>query len=93
MLRRQWLTPDVITCNASVSACAEGAKTERALELFAVLQKQWLTPNVITHSASISAYEKGVKAERTLKLSWALQDQWLTPTASLTARARRTWRR
>ena len=73
------VTPDVIACNASVSACAEGAKTERALELFAVLQKQWLTPNVITYSASVSTCKKGVQAERALGLFEALLKNSMTP--------------
>ena len=63
MLQKQWLTPNVITYSAPISACEKGAKAERALGLFEVLLKNSRTPDVITYNASISASEKGVKAE------------------------------
>jgi len=57
----QKLQPDVITCNAAISACGKGSQWQQALELLAEMQAEGLEPSVITYSAAISACEKGVR--------------------------------
>ena len=58
-MRKQALQPNVITCNALISACEKGWMTERALQLFDAMQQQGLQPDVITYSALVSACKKG----------------------------------
>ena len=61
------LVPDVITYNASISACEEGRKPQQALrqkpqQALHQLQEmllRGLLPSVITYNAAISACEKG----------------------------------
>ena len=51
--------PDVITYNATISACAKGYQPERALELLAEMQGRGLDPDVTTYSAAISVARNG----------------------------------
>ena len=51
--------PNVITYNATISACEKGHQLERALELLAEIRGRDLEPNVITYSAVISICDKG----------------------------------
>ena len=52
------LLRDVITCNASISACEKGEQWQQALDLFVAEQSVKLLPDVIACIASISAREK-----------------------------------
>ena len=58
----QRLEPDVLTHNASISACEKGAQLEEALRLFHTMEGRYLEPNVVTHNAAISAWENGAPA-------------------------------
>ena len=80
--------PEVITYNATISACAKGHQPERALERLAEMQGRGLDPNVITYSAAISACEKGQQPERALELLAEMQGQGLKPDV-ITYNARR----
>merc|ERR1712046_478593 len=51
--------PNVITNNASISACEKGHQWAVALQILGSMRRCGLEPNVITNNASISACEKG----------------------------------
>ena len=67
-MQQRWLSPDVITYNATISACEKGLKPERAMGLFDAMQQQWLSPDVITYNATISDCETGLKPEGAMGL-------------------------
>ena len=71
-MQSQKLTPAVITYSSLISslinACAKGASTEQALQLFDTMQMPLVTPNVITHTSSISACPDLEEAKRTGEL-------------------------
>ena len=39
-MKQQGVVPDVITCNALISACEKGLQAERALEIFDTMEQQ-----------------------------------------------------
>ena len=53
------LQANVITHNATISACEKGRQWERAVGLSEEMQSHGLQANVITYNATISACEKG----------------------------------
>jgi pentatricopeptide repeat domain-containing protein 1 len=60
---------DIITYNATITACEKGGQWERALELFEEVKKHpRMEPDLYTYSATISACEKGGQRERALEL-------------------------
>ena len=58
------LLPDVITYNATISACEKGQKPQQALHLLQEMQFRGLLPNVITYNVAISACEQGQSHNR-----------------------------
>ena len=71
---------EVITYNALISACSEGHKVEKALELFVQMQQSGLSPDVITYNALISACE-GHQVEKAIELFAEMQWWGLEPNA------------
>ena len=67
-MQQQTILPDVITCNALISACDKGNQPERGLRVFQTVQQQTILPNVITYNALISTSEKINKAAGALEL-------------------------
>ena len=51
--------PDVVSCNAAMSACEKGEQWEEALRLLEELPHRSLMPSVVSCSAAMSACEKG----------------------------------
>ena len=60
--------PNVITYDATISACEKGHQPERALDLLAEMQRRDQEPDVIKYNATTSACEKGQQSERALAL-------------------------
>jgi pentatricopeptide repeat domain-containing protein 1 len=52
------INPDVMTYNATISACEKGGQWEKALDLFREMQDREIDPSVMTYNAAISACEK-----------------------------------
>ncbi len=52
---QQWVTPDVISFNAAISACEKGQQWGDALRLLGAMPLQRVTPNVISFDAAIWA--------------------------------------
>ena len=52
------VTPNVITYNATISACEKDGLWQQALELLREMPERGVTPDVITYSATMSACEK-----------------------------------
>ena len=50
---------DVITYNATISACEKGQQWITAVSLLQEMQQWHMEPDVITYNATISACEKG----------------------------------
>jgi pentatricopeptide repeat domain-containing protein 1 len=67
-MRTKGVKPDVITYNASISACEKGGQWEKALQLLEEMRAKGVEPDVILYSASISACEKGGQWEKALQL-------------------------
>ena len=65
--------PDVITCNALISACGKGKQPERASKLFAWMQGKGLLPDVITYTALIGVLGKDDQLQRAADLFWEMQ--------------------
>ncbi len=78
-MQRQSAKPDVISCNAAISACEKGAQPERTLKLLREMQQRSLEPNVISYNAAISACQKGPQPEQALQLLRAMQQQSVEP--------------
>ena len=72
------MAPDVVTCNAWISACAQGARPELALEFFATVRQQGTVPNVLAYNVLISACERGSQPLQALELFAAMREikQW-----------------
>jgi pentatricopeptide repeat protein len=67
-MRTKGVKPDVITYNASISACEKGGQWEKALQLLEEMRAKGVEPDVSLYSASISACEKGGQWEKALQL-------------------------
>ena len=67
-MSKQGLHANVITYNATISACEKGRQWQRALGLLEERSSQGLQANVITYSATINACEKGRQWQRALGL-------------------------
>ena len=65
-MRAQGLQADVITYNATISACEKGKQWQRALGLLEEMLSQGIRANVITYNATISACGKGKQWQRAL---------------------------
>ena len=50
-MRERGLKPNVISCNAAMSACAKVGKWERAVELLEKMKERGLKPDVISCKA------------------------------------------
>ena len=66
-MQRLCIMPDVITCNALISACEKGKQPDCAMEAFQALQQQGAVPGTITCNALVTACEKGTQQ------AWALE--------------------
>ena len=68
------LEPDVITYNASISACVKARQPDTAFKLLGVMGQTGLQLNVIMYSAAIRACERGFSARsgKTIEDSTAL---------------------
>ena len=64
----KWLTPDVISLSAAISACGEGKQWEKALALLEEMPSKWLTPDLISLNSSISACGEGKQWQKALAL-------------------------
>jgi len=71
------LFPDVITCNASISACEKRKQWQQALGLPRSLDVFF--PNSVTYCAAISACEKGEQRQQALDLVVTEQSVELLP--------------
>ena len=58
-MRQHGVVPNVVACNALISACGKGNQPVCAFEVFQTLKQQGLVPDAISYSALISACEKG----------------------------------
>ena len=58
--------PEVITYNATISACNNGMQWERALLLFNHMKQQRLVPSSVSYSAVIGSCGSGGQWERAL---------------------------
>ena len=58
----------VITCNAAISACAEGKHAKPVPRMFQKLELRGLLRTVITYNVDISACEKGQQPQRALQI-------------------------
>ena len=67
--------PNVITCNALISAREKGKQPEKALELFEAMKWHGIVSDVIIYNALISACEKGKQLEKALVLFDVMQLQ------------------
>ena len=70
-MQRQGVMLDVITCDALISACAQGTRPELTREL--CMQRQGVMPNVINCTALISTCDKGTQAVRACELLEAMR--------------------
>ena len=59
--------PDVISCNAVISACEKGGQWQQALKLFEAMPSAKVQPTVITCNAAISACREGRAVEGSIK--------------------------
>ena len=57
-MRQRHLEPDVVSYNATISACEKGDKWG---EILGQVGASWVAPNVVSYSAAISACDKGEK--------------------------------
>ncbi len=59
-MSQQWhMMPNMITYNATISACEKGPAVDP--KFLRQMQQQWhMMPNVITYNATISTCEKGL---------------------------------
>ena len=71
------LFPDVITCNASISACEKRKQWQQALGLPRSFDVFF--PNSVTYCAAISAREKGEQRQQALDLVVTEQSVELLP--------------
>ena len=60
--------PDVISYNATISACEKGMQWEKALALFYEMKGVGLVPTVISYNSVISALGKGRQWEKALEI-------------------------
>ena len=67
-MRKEGMTPDVVSFSAILLACEKGGQWERALPL---VEKTGMTLDAISFSAALSAYEKGGQWERALSSPYA----------------------
>ena len=49
---------NIISYNATISACEKGGEWEKALQLFKETNHNGIDPNIISYNATISAREK-----------------------------------
>ena len=62
------MSPNVISCNAAISACEKHSEWVKALELLSRMAKDKVETNTITYNAAISACEKGGQLSKALEL-------------------------
>ena len=67
------MKPDVISCNAGISACERGGQWWQALSLLGEFGKARLDPQAIIYSGSICMCEQGGEWEQALSL---LNELW-----------------
>merc|ERR1711983_155743 len=73
-VKKEGLTPDVITYIVTMSACGKAGEWQEALRLFSEM-KEGITPDVITYSVAISACEKaGQRKESDNLLRTAIEE-------------------
>ena len=73
----QGIVPDMITCNALISACDKGWQPERAMKVFENIELQSIVPDVITCNSLISACDKGQQSKRAIKVFEIMRDKLL----------------
>ena len=61
------VSPNVITCNAAISACETGMQWQSALVLLSRMASVSTAATSITYGAAISACEKGSQWEKALQ--------------------------
>ena len=88
------LTPNVVSRNASISACENGMLWEKAHRLLQEMRQRTLAQNMVSHSAGISLCEKGGHREEAFSLLQEILHRSLPPNvvsrnASTSARKRR----
>lgn len=73
--------PDVVTCDATLSACAKSEQWQSALILLPKLEKQLCVPDVVTCSPTVSTCEKGCgcEPEKSLGFMEVARKQLLAP--------------
>ena len=94
MLQRR--TKDVITCNATISACEKAGHWQLSTHLLALMPDLEVYPDVISYSAAISSCEKRGKWPLALQLFSDMLRADLRPNivsydATLSACATRRW--
>ena len=94
MLQRR--TKDVITCNATISACEKAGHWQLSTHLLALMPDLEVSPDVISYSAAISSCEKRGKWQLALQLFNDMPRADLRPNivsydATLSACATRLW--
>ncbi len=77
---RLGLEPNVVTYNATISACVKGLQWAKALELLASMDRRGLEPDVETYNATISACVKGLQWAKALELLASMDRRGLVPT-------------
>ncbi|CAK0832934.1 unnamed protein product [Prorocentrum cordatum] len=91
-MREAKVEPDVISCNAGISACEKGEQWQRALTLLSEMREAKVEPDAVSCNAGISACEKGEQWQRALALLSEMREVQLEPSSASTLGSARAGR-
>lgn len=75
------MTPDVITFNNIMKACAKDGMWEKTLDVLDSMDRFGIAPNVVSFSIAMNACEKKGRWARALQLFEMMQSCGITPNA------------
>merc|ERR1712183_591563 len=79
-MQEEGVTPDIITYNALISACAKRNQLEKAMEVFDALREhEGVVPDIITYNALISACAMASQPEKALEVFGLMREQGVMP--------------